>query len=74
MPVIVRFNGNDFMPGGNGREELIAFAMALAVARRGHRVTLCERGIPCTLVGDARRPGLVLDAVHQGFLAAQEVA
>ncbi len=29
-PLIVRMNGNDFMPGGNPREELIAYAKALA--------------------------------------------
>ena len=29
-PLIVRMNGNDFMPGGNGREELQAYARALA--------------------------------------------
>ncbi len=30
FPLIVRMNGNDFMPGGNSREELIAYARALA--------------------------------------------
>jgi 2,4-dienoyl-CoA reductase (NADPH2) len=29
-PLIVRMNGNDFMPGGNGRLELQAYARALA--------------------------------------------
>ncbi len=29
-PLIVRMNGNDFMPGGNGRRELRAYARALA--------------------------------------------
>ncbi len=29
-PVIVRMNGNDFMPGGNPRQELIEYARALA--------------------------------------------
>ena len=28
-PVMVRMNGNDFMPGGQGREELAAYAQAL---------------------------------------------
>jgi 2,4-dienoyl-CoA reductase (NADPH2) len=30
FPLIVRMNGNDFMPGGNSREELVAYARALA--------------------------------------------
>jgi 2,4-dienoyl-CoA reductase (NADPH2) len=30
FPLIVRMNGNDFMPGGNPREELIEYARALA--------------------------------------------
>ena len=30
FPLIVRMNGNDFMPGGNGRLELQAYARALA--------------------------------------------
>jgi 2,4-dienoyl-CoA reductase (NADPH2) len=29
FPIVVRMNGNDFMPGGNGREELLHFAKAL---------------------------------------------
>jgi 2,4-dienoyl-CoA reductase (NADPH2) len=31
-PLLVRMNGNDLMPGGNGRKELHAFAVALAAA------------------------------------------
>ncbi len=30
FPLMVRMNGNDFMPGGNPREELIEYARALA--------------------------------------------
>lgn len=30
FPLIVRMNGNDFMPGGNGRLELLEYAKALA--------------------------------------------
>jgi 2,4-dienoyl-CoA reductase (NADPH2) len=29
FPIVVRMNGNDFMPGGNGRQELMSFAKAL---------------------------------------------
>jgi 2,4-dienoyl-CoA reductase (NADPH2) len=32
FPIIVRMNGNDFMPGGNSRADLIAFARRLAAA------------------------------------------
>ena len=32
FPLVVRINGNDFMPGGIGREELKAFAVKLAEA------------------------------------------
>lgn len=31
-PILVRMNGNDFMPGGNGRADLQAFAQALVAA------------------------------------------
>ena len=31
-PLIVRMNGNDFMPGGQGRQELTVYAQALAEA------------------------------------------
>ena len=31
-PIVVRMNGNDFMPGGNPRQELQAFAKALVAA------------------------------------------
>jgi 2,4-dienoyl-CoA reductase (NADPH2) len=31
-PLVVRMNGNDFMPGGNGREELQTYAAALDAA------------------------------------------
>jgi 2,4-dienoyl-CoA reductase (NADPH2) len=32
FPIIARLNGNDFMPGGNGRKELQEFAKSLAVS------------------------------------------
>ena len=32
FPLLVRMNGNDFMPGGNGREELQTYARALEEA------------------------------------------
>lgn len=38
FPLMVRMNGNDFMPGGNGRQELLAYARALAAS---HADALC---------------------------------
>ncbi|WP_372681303.1 FAD-dependent oxidoreductase [Desulfosarcina sp.] len=60
-PLIVRMNGNDFMPGGNGRLELQAFAKALAA---GPADALCIN------VGwhEARVPQIVT-AVPRGVFA-----
>jgi len=33
-----------------------------------------ELGLPCTVVGDAGKPAMVFDAVHQGYKAGREVA
>ena len=61
FPIIVRMNGNDFMPGGNGRLELQAFARALAA---GPADALCIN------VGwhEARVPQIVT-AVPRGVFA-----
>ena len=60
-PLIVRMNGNDFMPGGNGRSELQAYARALAA---GPADALCIN------VGwhEARIPQIVT-AVPRGVFA-----
>jgi 2,4-dienoyl-CoA reductase (NADPH2) len=60
-PLIVRMNGNDFMPGGNGRLELQAYARALAA---GPADALCIN------VGwhEARVPQIVT-AVPRGVFA-----
>ncbi len=61
-----------------GQEELLpADSVVLAVGTRPENplAEICAGlGIPCTLVGDARRPGLVFDAVHQGDQAGRELA
>jgi 2,4-dienoyl-CoA reductase (NADPH2) len=59
-PLIVRMNGNDFMPGGNGRLELQAFARALAA---GPADALCIN------VGwhEARVPQIVTAVPRGGF-------
>ncbi|MCJ8501107.1 FAD-dependent oxidoreductase [Desulfatitalea alkaliphila] len=62
FPVIVRMNGNDFMPGGQGRQELQAYAKAL-VERAGVDAL-------CINVGwhEARVPQIVT-AVPRGVFA-----
>jgi 2,4-dienoyl-CoA reductase (NADPH2) len=61
FPLIVRMNGNDFMPGGNGRQELQAYARELAA---GPADALCVN------VGwhEARVPQIVT-AVPRGVFA-----
>ena len=68
FPLIVRMNGNDFMPGGNGRIELQAYARALAAgpvdalcinvgwheARVPQIVTAVPRGVFAYLAKDIR--------------------
>jgi 2,4-dienoyl-CoA reductase-like NADH-dependent reductase (Old Yellow Enzyme family)/thioredoxin reductase len=67
-PLMVRMNGNDFMPGGNGRLELQAYARALAAgpadalcinvgwheARVPQIVTAVPRGVFAYLAKDIR--------------------
>ena len=62
FPLIVRMNGNDFMPGGQGREELTAYAAALV--EKGSVDALCIN------VGwhEARVPQIVA-AVPRGAFA-----
>jgi 2,4-dienoyl-CoA reductase (NADPH2) len=57
-------------------EELPADAVVLAVGARPHdpvQALARERGIPLRVVGDARRVGTALDAIHQGFLAGDGI-
>jgi 2,4-dienoyl-CoA reductase (NADPH2) len=61
FPVVVRMNGNDFMPDGNGREELLSFAKAL-----------CKEGVDALNVNvgwhEARVPQITT-AVPRGAFA-----
>ena len=59
-PLIVRMNGNDFMPGGNTRQELIEYAQVLA---QGLADALCIN------VGwhEARVPQIVTTVPHGAF-------
>jgi len=61
-----------------GTTELLpADTVVLAVGTRAENPlqSLCEElQIPCVSIGDARKPAMVFDAVHQGHKAGQEVA
>jgi len=68
FPLIVRMNGNDFMPGGNSRSELIEYAKSLSngpvdalcinVGWHEARVPLCPLGIKINyLFGNFKFPG-----------------
>jgi len=63
--------------GPEGTTLLPADSVVLAVGTRPTNdleAVCAELGIPCTLVGDAHRPAMVFDAIHQGFRAGREVA
>ena len=65
------------LEGDGGALELAADTVVLAVGTRPEQALqqLIEaRGIPCRVCGDASAPGMVIDAVHQGFAAGREVA
>jgi 2,4-dienoyl-CoA reductase (NADPH2) len=61
----------------DGREEEIpAESVVLAVGTRRFdplQETVAARGIPLQVVGDAVRPAMVFDAVHEGFMAGCEI-
>lgn len=59
-----------------GRQLLEADSIVLAAGTRPHnplQSLLLTLGIPCQIVGDANQPGLVSDAVHQGFKAGRAI-
>lgn len=56
--------------------EILADTVVLAAGSRSYNPLQAEvekRGIPCTVVGDARRVALAFDAVHQGFDAGRTI-
>ncbi len=63
---------------GAGNEELLpADTVILAIGTRAENPlqSICEElNIPCTTIGDAHKPAMVFDAVHQGHKAGQEIA
>jgi 2,4-dienoyl-CoA reductase (NADPH2) len=57
-------------------EEIQADTIVLAIGAASHNPledVLKQKGIPCRVVGDARRPGWAFDAIHQGFDAGRTV-
>jgi len=57
-------------------EEIPADSVVLAVGTRAHnplQEVLAAHGTPFLVVGDARSPAMVYDAVHQGFNAGREI-
>lgn len=60
------------------RREIAADSVVLAVGTRSVSPTLQEDaralGIDCLVVGDARRPGTVFEANHQGYQAGRAIA
>ncbi|SHO47591.1 FAD-dependent oxidoreductase [Desulfopila aestuarii] len=57
---------------GNENTEIQADTVVLAVGTRSEnslKSVADQLGISCTVVGDAREPGTVFEANHQGFLA-----
>jgi 2,4-dienoyl-CoA reductase (NADPH2) len=61
---------------GGVTEEIQADTVVLAIGAASHNPledVLKQKGIPCRVVGDARKPGWAFDAIHQGFEAGRTV-
>lgn len=61
---------------GGITEEIQADTIVLAIGAAPHNPledVLKQKGIPCRVVGDARKPGWAFDAIHQGFEAGRTV-
>ena len=57
-------------------QEVPADTVVLAVGTRAHnplQKNAAELHIPCQVVGDAKQPAMVFDAIHQGFAAGQRL-
>ena len=57
-------------------EKIPADSVVLAVGTKANnplQETVAARGIPFQVVGDARNPAMVFDAIHQGFNAGREI-
>jgi 2,4-dienoyl-CoA reductase (NADPH2) len=61
---------------GGEVKELVADTVVLAVGTKPNnplQEAAAELGIPCRVIGDALKPAMVFDAVHQGFAAGSGV-
>ena len=57
-------------------EELLADSVVLAVGTRSYnplQQAAVSLGVPVRVVGDAVRPAMVFDAIHEGFIAGREI-
>jgi 2,4-dienoyl-CoA reductase (NADPH2) len=57
-------------------EEIPADTVVIAVGTQSYNplyTAVVEKGIPCTVIGDAMKPAMAFDAVHQGFLAGRGI-
>lgn len=69
-------NDGVLVAGAAGAERIPADTVVLATGTRSENPlqTVCEQlGIASTVVGDADRPAMVFDAVHQGYRAGSEL-
>ena len=58
------------------RQEIPADTVILAVGTRAYnplQKAAVEQHIPCQVIGDARQPAMVFDAIHQGFAAGRNL-
>lgn len=58
------------------RQEIIADTVVLAVGTKAQnplQKAAAEQHIPCQVVGDAKQPAMVFDAIHQGFAAGRNI-
>ncbi|MFK5926081.1 MAG: FAD-dependent oxidoreductase [Desulfuromusa sp.] len=58
------------------RHEVLAETVVLAVGTKAQnplQKIAAEQRIPCQVVGDAKQPAMVFDAIHQGFAAGRNI-
>ena len=58
------------------RQEIAADTIVLAVGTKAQnplQKAAAEQRIPCQVVGDAKQPAMVFDAIHQGFAAGRSL-
>ncbi len=61
---------------GGKRLEVQADTVILAVGTKAYnplQKIAAEQNIPCEVIGDAKKPAMVFDAIHQGFAAGRSI-